>query len=148
MASQTFANVTDKGVIYSNIQAVESDVGVTLPWIPTTVADTAVTGAIGLQWLAINTAVYYANSSEVINLSYTATDTNAGQLLDTSNQLYAIDLNSGTGVSISAVEKDYDTFGNLLATNVFTLGGGQVASTFLFAQSVVNVHLSVHPKTS
>jgi hypothetical protein len=143
MANQTFANITDEGIVYSNIQAVEADVGVTLPWIPTTVADSAVTGATGIQWLAINTAVYYASSNETINLSYTATDTNVGELIDSCNQLYAVDLNSGSGVSLTAVQKAFDTFGNLLATNTFSLAGGQAASTFLFAQKVVNMQVTI-----
>jgi hypothetical protein len=147
--SATFSSVYANGLSFTNLQVSEVDSGSTIPFVgtaqnPIGVAD--VTGA-SIRWIGVGTGVYYANSTETLNISYTVTETSSASLIDSMSQFYNFSYAGGSGISLTGVETAYGTSGALagvlLGTNTYALGATNVATQIATPQTSINVHLSL-----
>ena len=146
MSSVTLNPVTYGGLSFTNIAESETDSGNTFSLIANSGQPIGVSSStgIGIAWSGVTAGVYYANSSEVVNLSYTVSSGSSSSLIDSIGQLYTADLFSGPGVSLVAVENVYDTSGNLLGTETFVQGQASPGSVTLSqAEQTVNVTVTL-----
>jgi hypothetical protein len=146
MSSLTLNPVTYDGLSFTNIDISETDTGSVAPFtsFPGLAAPTAVPSGVGLAWGGANAAIYGANSSQVVNFDYTVSSTSASTLIDSVGQIYTADVFSGPGVSLVAVENVYDTSGNLIATDTYTVGASNVPTvTFSTPEQTVNVKITM-----
>ncbi|HET6610001.1 MAG TPA: SdrD B-like domain-containing protein [Rhodopila sp.] len=143
--SLTFNPLTYGNLSFTNISVTETDVGSTAPFVttPGILVGLSTINGPAMAWEGINAGVYYANSSEVLNIDYTVTAA-SGSLISSAGQLYTADYLSGPGVHLTAVENIYSTDGTLLATETYTQGAVNQAYVPL-SQNVqaINVQITV-----
>jgi hypothetical protein len=146
MSNLTLNSITYNGLSFTNIGITEIDTGLvgSLTAYPG-LAEGAVTPyGTAIAWGGVNAGVYGANASEVVNFDYTVSSTSASTLIDTVGQLYTADTFAGLGVSLVAVENIYDTSGNLIGTDTYTLGATNVPTvTLSTAEQTVNVQITL-----
>ena len=146
MSILTLNPITYDGLSFTNIDITETDSGATASFTTFPGLATGVTTPYGtaLEWGGVNAGVYEANSSEVVNFNYTVSSTSASALIDTIGQLYTADVFSGPGVSLTAVENIYDTSGNLIGTDTYTMGATNLPTiTLSTPEQAVNVQLTL-----
>jgi SdrD B-like domain len=134
------------GLSFTNIVLNETDNGSVSPLTDSTNPPMGVSTSLGagIAWSGYSAGAYYANSSEVLNFSYSVSTTSSASLIDTASELYVLDQLSGPGVSLTAVENIYSTSGTLLGTETFV--AGQAASapvTLSQAEQTINVQVTV-----
>ena len=145
MATQAFNLFSTNNLSFTNIWVSEVNTGLVLPFVgavgqPFGIA--TVNGAT-IDWAGFSTGVYYANSTEVLNISYTVTSTDGANLIDAMSQNYIHDVAIGSGVSLTGVERAYSQNGILLGTNTISLGAGSSATEFAVAQTSINVQITL-----
>ena len=142
-----FNSFASNNLSFTNIKVSETDVGTVLPFTATPPQPNGIATATGasINWSGLRGAgVYYANSTETLNFSYTVTATDGSSLIDSMSQLYTADTILGNGVSLKAVEKAYDSSGILLGSDSFTLGATNASSVqFAVAQTSITVQVSL-----
>jgi hypothetical protein len=146
MSAITLNPVTYNGLSFTNINITEIDAGAIASFLtfPGVQSEALTPYGTSLTWGAVNAGVYGANSSEVVNFNYTVSSTSASTLIDTVGQLYTADTFSGPGVSLLAVESIYDTSGNLIGTDTYSLGASNLPTVTLSTpEQTVNVKISL-----
>jgi choice-of-anchor A domain-containing protein len=145
MSLLTFNPLSYEGLTFTNISVNETDSGTVASFadVPGSLVGLSTVIGPAIAWEGVNAGVYYANASEVLNLSYTVT-AGSGSLLDEAGQIYTADSFSGPGIHLTAVENIYSTSGVLLATDTYTQGGSNQAYVpFSSAQQSVNVQITL-----
>jgi hypothetical protein len=146
MSNLTLNPMAYNNLSFTNIDIAETDSGAAASFTtwPGLAIATSTPYGTALAWGGVNAGVYGANSSEVLNFNYTVSSTSPSTLIDSIGQLYTADVFSGPGVSLTAVEKVYDTSGNLVGTDTYNLGATNLPTITLSApQQAVNVQITV-----
>jgi protocatechuate 3,4-dioxygenase beta subunit len=149
---RTFNDVTDSSLLFTNIGVYEADIGNLAnaggasSFVISAPEPVGAPGSLttGMQWTTFSSRVTGANSQKTLEFEYNATNTNSSQLITSFNSLYTVDLFSGPGVSVTAIERVYDTQGNLLGTQTYIKGQPNPAAvTLVQGQQQVRVTLSI-----
>src|ERR1700679_84788 len=138
--------ITYGGLSFTNIGITEADNGAAASFTTFPGLAIGVTTPYGtsLAWGGVNAGVYGANSSEVVNFDYTVSSSSPSTLTDAVGQLYTADVFSGPGVSLTAVENVYDTSGNLIGTDTYTMGQTNLPTIALSTpEQTVNVQVTL-----
>ena len=146
MSAATFNSVTYNDLSFTNISATETATGLYAPFIGPGASVNGVASVVGsgLQFGAFSAGAYYANSSDILNLTYTISTNSPTLAIGSMSQLYTTDLDSGPGVHLTAQETVYDMLGNVVATDTYELRGNNVPYIlFSHAEQTVIVRLTV-----
>lgn len=111
--SQTFNNQSGNGIAFSAISGTEADSGATLAFLGSASQPSAVSLASStttyetLQWGGLNAGIGSPGATQSVTLDFTATDTNAGQLLEGLQFGVNPDAIVGTGVGFTGTLQAY-----------------------------------------
>ena len=143
--TQSWSPVTDGILSFTNIELVEVDVGITVPFVDTASQPIALSGAEnGMQWGGFGALTFGAGSSQTLTFDYDVTSSSGTDFISSIDSLYVIDLLLGESANLIATANVYDLDGNLIGSQVYTHGGPAApAVSFVQAQSAVHVTLTI-----
>ena len=143
--TQSWSPVTDGILSFTNIELVEVDVGITVPFVDTASQPIALSGAEnGMQWGGFGALTFGAGSSQTLTFDYDVTSSSGTDFISSIDSLYVIDLLLGESANLVATANVYDLDGNLIGSQVYTHGGPAApAVSFVQAQAAVHVTLTI-----
>jgi len=143
--TQSWSPVTDGILSFTNIELVEVDVGITVPFVDTASQPIALSGAEnGMQWGGFGALTFGAGSSQTLTFDYDVTSSSGTDFISSIDSLYVIDLLLGESANLIATANVYDLDGNLIGSQVYTHGGPAApAVSFVQAQAAVHVTLTI-----
>ena len=145
----TFQGLQNSGLDFGTITAVEQDSGIYGSFYgQPNPAAYSVASLVGLEWAGYTFGILDPGSSLSLTLSYTVTDANSSEVIDSIEQVYndsVINDTNDVGITAKAVENVYTApGGQLLGTTTFTLApNGQSSSEVTLSTPASSVYVTV-----